>query len=102
MSRYDQLLALLQESPDDVFLHYGLSMELIAQGDLIAARTKLEEIAVKWPDYLAAYYQLGQLAIGQNNIELAKKWLNAGVELAKKQNNKRTLSELNSALDELS
>ncbi len=77
-------------------------MELIAQGDLMAAQTKLEEIAVKWPDYLAAYYQLGQLAIGQNNIELAKKWLNAGVELAKKQNNKRTLSELNSALDELS
>ena len=102
MSRLEQLRALLNESPEDVFLHYAMAMELLSIGDLTAAEAGLHAIANKWPDYLAVYYQLGQLALQKEDEDAAKKWFTQGVELARKLNNRKTLNELNAALDELS
>ena len=63
--------------------------------------TELEELLRRAPDYLAAYLQLGMLLQGENRFADAKGVLERGQQVARKQGNSHTLSELTSALEAL-
>ena len=97
-SRKDMILKMLNEEPDDVFLNYALAMEYLAISDLSGAEAQLKKVVGIDANYLACYYQLGQIKEQQAVNDMAIEYYKKGIELAKAQNNKKALGELHEAL----
>ena len=98
VNRLDLLLEYLQNEPHDEFLNYALAMEFQKNNQLKEAIEQLEKLKEINSDYLATYYSLGKLYESIDNNDSAIINYKKGVELAKQQNNKKTLGELNEAL----
>ncbi|MCW3105095.1 MAG: tetratricopeptide 4 [Bacteroidetes bacterium] len=98
MNRLEQLLQMLQEDPHDPFLNYALALELAKAGDIDAAIDRIEGILARDENYLGAYYQLGKFYEQSLQPEKAIQTYQRGIGIAKKQNNRKTLGELNEAL----
>jgi tetratricopeptide (TPR) repeat protein len=96
-SRIDQLRKLIENEPDEIFYPYALALELYKQNKEEALGL-LELVVNKNPDYLPAYYQLGKVAIELQKIDMAKEYIEKGIEIAGKQNELKTKSELSSLL----
>jgi tetratricopeptide (TPR) repeat protein len=96
-SRLAQLEALLSESPNDPFLLYGIALEMakIHPDDGLA---KLRELTHIQPEYLPTYYRLADLLIEQGRESEANTFIVTGIHLAKVQNNKLALKELETLL----
>ena len=101
MSRLEQLQEFLEQNPSDPFLKYCLALEYQGNNDDGNARSIFEELLSVNPQYLATYYQLGKLYERVGNNELAIKTFEAGKIVARDQKDNHTLSELQSALDDL-
>lgn len=99
MARIDLLRGFLEENANDSFSRYALSLELIKLGQLDDARREFETVREKDPDYLATYYQLGQLYVKLGFRDLADQTFRAGIAVALKQGDGHTQSELEAALD---
>jgi Tfp pilus assembly protein PilF len=96
--RIKALKLLLEKEPEDSFLNYALALEIHKEGDTSQAIQKIVDLLRLDPSYLGAYLQLGQLYESQGMVEKAAAIYKQGLDLATKQNNKRTLSELQQAL----
>jgi tetratricopeptide (TPR) repeat protein len=90
----------MKEDPSDPFNKYGLAIEL-SQLQPQKALTLFNELLTQHPDYLPTYYIAASFFSIQGDQGQAIKILEDGIELAKKQNNDKTLRELMSALEEL-
>jgi len=101
MDRIEQLRKFIVASPDDPFARYALALELKGKGDASAAARELHELLERKPDYLAAYQQLGMLLTTLDRVEEARDALVRGQEIARRQGNTHTLSELTQALETL-
>ncbi len=99
--RLSQLEELLKEDPHDPFLQYGIALEYAKTGDVKNAIVRIEKIISEKPDYLGAYYQLGQFHERENNPEKAIAVYREGIALALKLKNNKTLNELREALQQL-
>ncbi len=95
------LKAYLREDPDDSFSLYALSLEYARLNHLSEAVELLEKVLDRDPDYLATYYQLGKLKEQQRDFNNASSVYAKGMEVARRQKDQKTLSELQSALDSL-
>lgn len=96
--RIKNLLELLEKEPDDSFLNYALAIEYQNQGNTLQAIGMVEKIIEVNPNYLGAYLQLGQWYESINKAEKAIATYQKGCVVAQKQQNKKTLSELNQAI----
>ena len=92
------MLQYLVDDPTDEFSNYALAIEYQAAQQYNKAITQLENLKLTHPNYLATYYTLGKLYEQVNNSTEAIINYQIGVVLAKKLNDKKTLSELNEAL----
>jgi Tfp pilus assembly protein PilF len=101
MDRLESLNKMLEANPDDTFLQYALAMEYMSAGEDVLAMGKLEEIKRLDPSYLALYYQLAKLYEKLQETEKAIDAYEQGIEVARSQNETKTMNELRSALDEL-
>ena len=101
MDRIDQLRKFVAASPDDPFPRYALALELKGKGDVAGAAGELEELLRRKPDYLAAYLQLGMLLSVLERVDEERSALVRGQEVARRQMNSHTLSELTQALETL-
>lgn len=97
-SRLEQLLVMLSQEPHDEFLRYAVAVEYSAAGNITEAISRIESLIADKPDYLGAFYKLGQLHELNGSIEKALDVYRRGVEVAKKQGNTKTLGELNTAI----
>jgi tetratricopeptide (TPR) repeat protein len=97
--RIKMLLAGAKEEPSDPFYPYGLALEYLASDPQKAAEL-LEGLLQSHPDYLPTYYTAAKL-FSISNSERAIAILEAGLELAKSQQNTKAKREIQSALDEL-
>lgn len=93
-----QLQTFLQEDPNDPFLLYSLALEFIVEQPTEADRL-FSDLLARFPDYLATYYQAALLKIHFANVPEAKVIIARGIELAKKQANTKTATELRHLLD---
>jgi tetratricopeptide (TPR) repeat protein len=96
--RLELLVKMVQAGTADSFAHYALALEYKKEqqyDDAIEAFTQLRE---KDPQYLPMYLMAGQLLGSLGRGADAQEWLRAGIELAKKQGNTKTLGELQSEL----
>ncbi len=99
--RLTQLLNLIAEMPDDAFLKYGIALEYVSRGNDNLALQHFLELKKAQPQYLALYYQLGKLYERLQQNDHAIRSYNEGIEVARLKKDSHTLSELQSALDEL-
>lgn len=99
MARIDMLKQFLKENANDSFSRYALALEYVKLNQVEDARQEFETVRDKDPDYLATYYQLGQLYIRLGLRHEAEKTFRTGITVAVKQKDAHTQSELESALE---
>jgi tetratricopeptide (TPR) repeat protein len=97
-SRLKTIQNMLKDEPHDSFLNYALALEYAKEGDIQKAIELIESLLSKNPDYIGAYYQLGKYYEQTGQLQSAINTYNVGITIAQKQNNKKTLGELNEAL----
>jgi len=82
-TRITALEAMLEETPDDTFALYGLALEHKAKGDLDAAEPLLRKVLELDSAHHYAYYQLGEVLIGDDRLDEAEAVLAAGADRAR-------------------
>ena len=101
MNRIEILKGFLKENPKDSFSRYALALEYLKLGQNDDAVREFEAVRNGDPDYVATYYQLGQLyqKLGQKHD--AEKTFRTGITAAAKAGDEHTRSELEAALEGL-
>lgn len=100
-SRFDTLIQMLKEDPDDSFTKYALGLEYASKGDLENARKIFEELRISDPKYCAVYYQLGKVYEKLGDVQMAKKAYEQGILVTTQQGEQHTRDELEQAVNEL-
>lgn len=98
MSRIEQIREMLRDEPEDAFLIYALALEYEKAGQEQEAISSLVTLQQKQPAYLPVYYKLGKLNEGLGQVQKAITYYKEGIEVARQQNDQKTLGELNEAL----
>lgn len=100
MDRKAQLLAFLEDTPNDPFLLYALALEYVKTEDEQAIAL-FERLMNEHPEYLATYYHFGKWKEKHGDKEAAMEVYREGIKKAKAAREQHTLAELQSALLEL-
>jgi len=101
MNRIEILKGFLNDNPNDSFSRYALALEYVKLGQNDDAVREFESVKSNDPDYVATYYQLGQLYRNLGQTHDAEKTLRTGITVATKAGDEHTRSELEAALDML-
>ncbi len=99
MPSREQLEKLLRAEPDDVFLNFGLAMELKKVNRTDEALARFDRVIQLDPTYTAAYYHQGNTLLSVGRNEEAKPILQAGVEASRQAGNPHAESEMQALLD---
>ena len=99
--RLEMLSQLVESGHADSFARYALALEYRKAGRNDEALAAFEALRTADPDYLAMYYMAGQLLLDTDQEDQARDWLEAGVEVARRQGESKTLGELEAALAEI-
>ena len=97
--RLQQLEKLLERTPTDPFLLYGIAMEHKKVGDTARALEHFERTLAADPGYLYAYFQRGQTYEALGDLDAARKAYREGVAAAKQKGDAHALSEIEGALE---
>ena len=100
-SRMEELEEFIRQSPQDAFAHYGLAIEYKNAGRNDDALKTFDALLGFKPDYTAAYYHAGVMLGEAGRKEDAHDYLTRGMDVAKKNGDFHTLSELEEALNSL-
>ena len=82
MERIEQIKEMLGDDPKDPFLHYALGLELAKKKNYQEAMTSFLQTIKLDENYVAAYYQLGILYIEIDIIDVARTYIDKGIEKA--------------------
>ena len=97
--------ALLEEflaaHPKDAFARYGLAMECANQDDAAAAIENFDKLLAENPNYVAGYFQYGQLLARLSRTADARRTLSNGIEVARRTGDQHASSEMEAALAQL-
>jgi Tfp pilus assembly protein PilF len=101
MNRIEILKGFLQENANDSFSRYALALEYVKLGENDDALREFETVKKNDPNYVATYFQLGQLYQKLGRTHEAEMTFRTGITVASKLGDDRTRSELESALEGL-
>jgi Tfp pilus assembly protein PilF len=101
MNRIEILKGFLEENPKDSFSRYALALEYVKLGQNDDALREFERVKQNDPDYVATYFQLGQLYQKMGQTHEAEKTFRTGITVAGKAGDEHTRSELEGALEAL-
>ena len=96
--RREVLERFLAEKPGDAFARYGLALECIKLGDDSAAAGHFHKLLEANPEYVAGYFQFGQLLSRLGRVEEARKLLSDGIVVAQKSGDMHSRDETQAAL----
>ncbi|MHC4092340.1 MAG: tetratricopeptide repeat protein [Planctomycetota bacterium] len=99
MPTREQLEKLLAAEPDDVFLNFGLAMELAKEEPYEPALRQFDRVLALEPDYCAAYYQKARLLLSQGHNDEARQVLTAGIEAAQRCGDAHAANEMGELLN---
>lgn len=91
--RIQQLIRFVQEEPDEPFNVYALAIEYMTD-EPAQARVYFDELLTRFPDYLPTYYHAAALQAESGDRDRATALYDKGIELARTQQNQKTLLEL--------
>jgi len=94
MDRLDLIQLHIKENPNDPFLQYALAKELEKNQRTQAALKQYQKLMVLFPDYLGAYYHYASLLAEEQQTEKALEISQLGIQLAEKQKDEHSKSEL--------
>lgn len=94
-----QLQKMLEKTPGDPFLLYGIAMEHKKAGEDALAIEFFDKTLAIDPGYCYAYYQRGMVLEASGDEDGAKKCYRDGIEAAIKKGDAHARSELQTALD---
>lgn len=97
-SRREILEEFLASKPGDAFARYGLAMECANTGDVSAADQHFRELLGAHPEYVAGYFQHGQLLAKSGRIDEARTTLQTGMDAARRAGDEHARSEMEAAL----
>lgn len=98
--RIETLRKLLEMEPTDVFSRYALGLEYLAEQPEVSEQCFLKVLELD-PNYVAAYFQLGQLKAEVGRNQEAADWLERGIEVAGRVGDSHALAEMQDFLDQL-
>ncbi len=99
MNRINSLLSFLEKEPEDPFLNYALGLEYAADLTTVAdAETQFKIVLGIDENYIAAYYQLGQLFASLLRIPESLEYYSKGLEKARLVNDNKAVNEFNEAI----
>ena len=99
--RMRQLQQMLEKSPDDTFLLYGVAMEHKKAGELDRAIEYFQRVTQIDPGYCYAYHQRGLAYEMAGEIESARRAYRDGIEAAARKGDSHAQAEIQAALDML-
>lgn len=97
--RLQQLQQMLDKSPRDTFLLYGIAMEHKKAGEVAPALEYFNRVIALDPGYCYAYHQRGLLHESTGDVEAAKRSYREGVEAARRKGDAHAQGEIQAALD---
>jgi tetratricopeptide (TPR) repeat protein len=97
--RLQQLLAFLEEDPDDAFTIYAVATEYL-KTDIDKAREYYELLLRKKPAYVPTYYHAAHLYLDLGMDEEAVATFEKGITVAQQQGDQLALRELRNAYDQ--
>ena len=100
--RLRQLQQMLDKSPQDTFLLYGIAMEHKKAGDLPRAIEYFDRVIHIDDRYCYAYHQRGLAHEMAGDAEAAKQSYREGVEAARRKGDAHAEGEIQAALDMVS
>jgi tetratricopeptide (TPR) repeat protein len=99
--RLEKLQQLLQRTPDDSFLLYGIGLEHKKLGDAAKAIEYLRRVIAVDPGYCYAYFQIGQVLESSGQNEEARSIYQQGIAAARTKGDAHAESEIQGALEML-
>jgi tetratricopeptide (TPR) repeat protein len=100
-SRRQVLEQFVAAHPQDAFGRYGLAVECAQAGDHGAAVEHFRQLLAAHPNYVAGYFQYGQLLARLARTAEAKEILSSGIGVAQKYGDQHAANEMSAALAEL-
>lgn len=97
-TRREILEDFVAQKPTDAFARYGLALECVKLGDSSAAAAHFHQLLSTNPDYIAGYYQFGQLLGQLGRFDEARKLLSDGIVVAQKAGDVHARDEMQAAL----
>jgi tetratricopeptide (TPR) repeat protein len=101
MSRMQQLHQLLEKTPNDAFLLYGIALEHKKAGEPQPAIEYLNKTIAVDAKYCYAYYQKGQIYESIDDFDAARGAYKAGLAAARSAGDAHAASEIEAALEML-
>jgi len=86
------------QKPADAFARYGLALECVKLGDDGAAAGHFQKLIDTNPEYVAGYFQFGQLLSRLGRLDEARKTLSDGIVVAQKTGDIHARDEMQAAL----
>jgi len=100
-SRREVLEQFVSQKPGDAFARYGLALECAKIGDDQAAARHFQKLLEENPQYVAGYFQFGQLLGRVGRLDEARKVLSDGIVMAQKTGDAHARDEMEAALSML-
>ena len=100
-SRREILEQFLAQKPGDAFARYGLALECAKLGDDEAAAGHFRKLLEENPQYVAGYFQFGQLLGRVGRVQEARKVLSDGILIAQQAGDMHARDEMEAALSML-
>ncbi len=100
-TRREKLEAMLADDPSDLFLRYGLALELDKEGDHEGSLARLTQLRSEKPPYVPAFFMAAQQLVRLGRTEDARGLLRDGIEQARQQGNAHAAGEMSELLASL-
>lgn len=101
IDKITELQKMLQEEPDDPFLHYALGLEFAKKKYFQEAMASFQAVLNFDENYVAAYYQLGLIFIELDIVDVAKTYILKGIKIAEDKKDLKTKHELEALLENI-
>jgi predicted Zn-dependent protease len=96
-----QLEELLKADPEDVFLQYALAKACVSEGDIDQAVSRFEAVIARDPNYVPAYFQMGQALAENERPDEARAIVARGIDVARAVGDQHAQSEMTAFLETL-
>ncbi len=100
-TRRQKIEAMLGDQPRDVFLRYGLAIEMVNDNECEQALVLLQQLCVESPPYVPAFFRCAQIMADLTRYEEARSFLRDGIEVARMQGDLHAAAEMSQMLTEL-
>jgi thioredoxin-like negative regulator of GroEL len=101
MTRRERIEAMLTEEPQDVFLRYGLAMELMKEERHEESLAGFRTLQTGDPPHVPAFFMAGQQLASLGRIDEAREALRSGIEQARLQGDAHAAGEMSEFLASL-